>query len=262
MELYLEFLTYYNVQFMATTKNVAPAVKTNQALTAREFNEQLTRLASKSEIENIKRFYWENEDSKNKFIGVKWGNVFSLAKKFFGMSLVEIAKLLDSPFYEVRMGGVSIMDYQAKDKKISADQKKELFNLYIKKHDRINNWDMVDRSAPYVVGGYLFDKPRNILYKLAKSKNVWERRTAIVSTYFFIRQKDINDTFKIAEMLLKDKHELIHKAVGSWIREAGKKDKLVLIEFLDQYAATMPRTMLRYAVEKLDKKEKDFYMKK
>jgi len=247
---------------MATKKNVAPAVKTNQALTAREFNEQLSLLASKPEIENVKRFYWENEDSKNKFIGVKWGSVFSLAKKFSGMSLVEIVKLLDSPFYEVRLGAVSIMDYQARDKKISAGQKKELFDLYIKKHDRINNWDLIDRSAPYVVGGYLFDKPRNILYKLAKSKNVWERRTAIVSTYFFIRQKDINDTFKIAEMLVKDKHELIHKAVGSWIREAGKKDKLVLIEFLDQYAATMPRTMLRYAVEKLDKKEKDFYMKK
>jgi 3-methyladenine DNA glycosylase AlkD len=119
---------------------------------------------------------------------------------------------------------------------------------------------MVDRSAPYVVGGYLSDKPRAILYKLAKSADVWERRTAIVSTYFFIRQNDIADTFKIAKLLVKDKHEMIHSAVGSWIREAGKRDKQKLLDFLDMHAVTMPRTMLRYAIEKLDKNEKETYL--
>jgi len=247
---------------MAAKIQTAKTIKADQKFTARQFIEQLSSTSSKTELEKVKRFYWEAEDSKNKFLGIRMGNVFALAKKFSGMSLDEIEKLLDNPYYEIRLGAVSIMDFQARDKKTSAEMKKELFNLYIKKHSRINNWDLIDRSAPYVIGGYLHDKPRNILYKLAKSKNVWERRTAIVSTYFFIRQNDISDTFKIAEMLLKDKHELIHKAVGSWVREAGKKDKLLLIEFLDQYAATMPRTMLRYAIEKLDKKEKDFYMKK
>jgi 3-methyladenine DNA glycosylase AlkD len=159
------------------------------------------------------------------------------------------------------MGAVSIMDFQARDKKTSADAKKKLFDVYIKRHDRINNWDLVDRSAPYVVGGYLFDKSRAVLYKLAKSKNVWERRTSIVSTYFFIRQNDLKDTFRIAEQLVRDKHDLIQKAVGSWIREAGKKDKQKLLAFLDKYSATMPRTMLRYAIERLDKKQKDYYMK-
>ena len=135
-----------------------------------------------------------------------------------------------------------------------------MFDLYIKRHDRINNWDLVDRSAPYVVGGYLSDKPRAILYKLAHSKNMWERRTAIVSTYFFIRKREIDDTFKIAEMLLRDKEDLIHKAVGGWLREAGKKDPKKLLSFLDRHAATMPRTALRYALERLDKKQREQYL--
>jgi 3-methyladenine DNA glycosylase AlkD len=133
--------------------------------------------------------------------------------------------------------------------------------MYIKRHSRINNWDMVDRSAPFVVGGYLFDQPRAILYKLAKSKNVWERRTAIVSTYFFIRQNEVEDTFKIAALLVNDQHELVQTAVGSWIREAGKRDKTQLIAFLNKHAASMPRTMLRYAVEKLNPQQKNIYMK-
>jgi len=188
-------------------------------------------------------------------------SIFALAKKLVEMPIVEIEKLLQSDYYEARMGAVSIMDFQARNKKTTPTRKKELFDLYIKCHNRINNWDLVDRSAPYVVGGYLFDKPRNILYKLAKSKNVWERRTAIVSTYYFIRQKDLSDTFKIAELLIYDQHDLVQKAAGSWVREAGKYDKLALIEFLDSFAPSMPATMLRYAIEKLDKKEKATYLK-
>ena len=188
-------------------------------------------------------------------------SIFALAKKLVEMPIVEIEKLLQSDYYEARMGAVSIMDFQARNKKTTPTRKKELFDLYIKCHNRINNWDLVDRSAPYVVGGYLFDKPRNILCKLAKSKNVWERRTAIVSTYYFIRQKDLSDTFKIAELLIYDQHDLVQKAAGSWVREAGKYDKLALIEFLDSFAPSMPATMLRYAIEKLDKKEKATYLK-
>jgi 3-methyladenine DNA glycosylase AlkD len=176
------------------------------------------------------------------------------------MPPVEIEKLLESPIHEVRVGAVSIMDWQARSKKIREERRKELFDLYIRRHDRINNWDLVDRSAPYVVGGYLFDKPRDVLYKLAGSKNVWERRTAIVSTYYFIRAGAVADTFKIAEMLLNDDHDLIHKATGGWLREAGKKDPQKLLSFLDKYAGSMPRTALRYAIEHLDKKQRDYYM--
>jgi 3-methyladenine DNA glycosylase AlkD len=132
--------------------------------------------------------------------------------------------------------------------------------IYMKRMDRINNWDLVDVSCPYVVGGHLFDKPRDILYRLARSKNVWERRTAIVSTYYFIRQGDLDDTYAIAEMLLADEHPLIHTAVGGWLREAGKRDRPRLLSFLDEHAASMPRTMLRYAIEHLDQRRRSRYM--
>jgi 3-methyladenine DNA glycosylase AlkD len=228
--------------------------------TAKKFIEQLSLKTSKAEYEKVQRFFRGNDNSQNEFLGVRMGELFKLAKAFENMPLKEIDKLLDNNFYEVRMGAVCIMDFQARHKKITPEKRKELFDLYIKRHDRINNWDMVDRSAPHVVGAYLADRPRTVLYKLAKSKNVWERRTAIVSTWFFIRQGDNNDTFRIAELLVKDKHDLIHKAVGGWIREAGKRDKPRLLAFLDKYAATMPRVMLRYSVEKLDKKQKEYYM--
>jgi hypothetical protein len=199
-------------------------------------------------------------DDGDQFMGVPMRNVFSLAKEFIDMPPDEIEKLLESPIHEVRAGAVSIMDWQARSKKTPESRRKELFDLYIKRHDRINDWDLVDRSAPYVVGGYLFDKSRDVLYKLARSKNMWERRTAIVSTYYFIRQGDLDDTFKIAEILAHDEEDLIQKAVGGWIREAGKKDPTKLLSFLDTYAATLPRTALRYAVEHLDKNQREHYM--
>lgn len=229
------------------------------AYTSEEFIVRLTQLGVKSAIDNSR--YFRGDDRKNKFLGVQMSAIFSLAKQFTQMLLPEVKQLLASNFYEARMGAVSIMDFQARDRKITADRRKELYSIYMKHHDRINNWDLVDRSAPYVVGGYLFDRSRAPLYKLAKSKNVWERRTAIVSTYYFIRQNDLAATFKIAALLIHDKHDLINKAVGSWVREAGKRDQQQLIHFLDKYAATMPRVTLRYAIEKLDKRLKQFYLK-
>lgn len=214
--------------------------------------------AKKTKADNL-RFFHDN-DGKTKSFGNRHSDIFALAKKNIAMPLDELEKLLESEYYEARLGAVSIMDFQARDKKASAEQKEELYELYIRRHDRINNWDLVDRSAPFVVGGYLFDKPRLALYKLAKSKNPWERRTAIVSTWFFIRLGDISETFKIAEILVHDNHELVQKAVGSWIREAGKRDRQKLLTFLDKFSSIMPRTVLRYAVEKLDKKLKSKYL--
>lgn len=233
------------------------------AHTAKQFVEQLKTYQSAEELKKIQRYFKSGEgqySEGDQFLGVKMGQVFALAKEFMDMLPREIEKLLESEVHEARVGAVSIMDFQARSKKTPESRKKELFNLYITRHDRINNWDLVDRSAPYVVGGYLSDKPRDILYKLARSKNIWERRTAIVSTYFFIRQNDIDDTFRIAEILVKDGEDLIHKAVGGWLREAGKKDLARLISFLDRHAATMPRTALRYAIEHLDKKQRDHYL--
>jgi 3-methyladenine DNA glycosylase AlkD len=231
--------------------------------TAAQFVQKLMTLRSASELKNIQRYFKSGAGEYgegDEFIGVRMGQLFSLAKEFQELSLSEIEKLLESPIHEVRVGAVSIMDFQARNKKTSAKRKKELFDLYLRRHDRINNWDLVDRSAPHVVGGYLSDKPRRILYKLARSKNVWERRTAIVSTWYFIRQGDIDDTFQLAEVLIADGHDLIHKAAGGWLREAGKRDQQRLLDFLDKHAAQMPRTFLRYAIEHLDKKTRDYYL--
>lgn len=232
-------------------------------VSAKQFVERLKTYRSPDEQKKIQRYFKSGEGEYgegDQFIGVRMGQIFALAKEFIEMSPGEIEKLLESPVHEVRVGAVSIMDWQARGKKTSEERRKELFDLYLKRHDRINNWDLVDRSAPYVIGGYLSDKPRDILYKLARSKNIWERRTAIVSTYFFLRQGDVADTFKIAEMLINDDHDLIHKAVGGWVREAGKKAPQALLGFLDKYAARMPRTALRYAIEHLDKEQRSHYL--
>jgi 3-methyladenine DNA glycosylase AlkD len=199
-------------------------------------------------------------DGQDGFEGIPMRDIFALAKQFMEMLPNEIENLLESPFHQVRVGAVSIMDWKARSKNTSQEQRKELFDLYIKRHDRINDWDLVDRSAPYVVGSYLIDKPRDILYKLARSESPWERRTAIVATDYFIRQGDVEDTFKIAELLIYDPHDLVQKAVGGWIRQAGKKNSQRLLHFLDTYAATMPRTILRYAIEHLDKAQRERYL--
>jgi hypothetical protein len=231
--------------------------------TATQFVERLQSFLSQADLEIFKRNLKTARSRKGDVdlsMGVRMGQVFALAKEFMDLPPAEIEKLLESPVHDVRAGGVSIMDWQARSKKTPESRRKELFDLYIRRHDRINNWDLVDRAAPYVVGGYLFDKPRDILYKLARSKNMWERRTAITSTYYFIRQNDLDDTFKIAEILVNDEEDLVQNAVGGWVREAGKKDQKKLLAFLDRYAATMPRTMLRYAVEHLDGRRKFHYM--
>jgi hypothetical protein len=226
-------------------------------INAKQFVERLEALRSP---EQIGKYQHLKSGENDKILGVRMGQVFALAKEFIEMPPDEIEKLLESPIHEVRVGAVSIMDWQARRKKTSEARKKELFDLYLRRHDRINNWDLVDRSAPYVIGGYLIDKPREILYKLAQSNNIWERRTAIVSTLYFIGKGDVDDAFKLAEVLLHDKEDLIHKANGWALRFAGDKDRQQLLRFLDKHAATMPRTTLRYALEHFDKEQRDHYM--
>ena len=228
-------------------------------LTAEAFIKELEKFQSEDELKKLEKFF-KGADGETKALGVKFGNVFKTAKRYTAMALNEIEKLLESKYYEVRMGAVSIMDYQAKDKKTTPERKKELYQLYLRRHDRLNNWDLVDRGAYNIVGEYLLDKDRSILYDLSKSTDPWERRTAIVSTYAFIKKGQVEDTFKIAEILVKDDHELINKAVGSWIREAGRKDPDKLLDFLDKHGKTMPRVTLRMAVEKLDPKQREYYM--
>ena len=236
----------------------------SNALTAKQFIERLKSMQSDAELKKIQRYFKTGEGQYGEgdvFMGVKMGRLFSLAKEFGEMPVSEIEKLLESKIHEVRAGAVSIMDKASRNKKISEDRRKEFFDLYMKRHDRINNWDLVDLGCLHLTGSYLYDKPRQILYKLAKSKNTWERRTSILSTCYFIRQGDLDDTFKIAEILLNDKEDLVHKATGWMLRFAGDKDRQRLTRFLDKFASTMPRTLLRNAIEKFDKPSREYYLK-
>lgn len=187
-------------------------------------------------------------------------DLFALAKTAIDLPVEEIEKLLDESDHNARVVAVSVMDFQARRRSTPADHRRQLFELYLRRHDRIDTWDLVDRSAPYVVGGYLADKSRTPLYPLAESPNWYERRTAIVATYYFIRDDDLDDTFAIGDLLAHDPEDLVQKAVGGWIREAGKRDRDRLIQFLDRNAATMPRTALRYAIEHLEPPLRQHYL--
>ena len=223
-------------------------------MNATEVVKALQALRTPGDVAKVRRFFRGHDNggaSGSTILGVAFGKIFAVAKKFSELPLAEIEKLLDSRFYEARMAGVSIMDFQARGKSTAPSHRKALFDLYLRRHDRIDNWDLVDRAAPHVVGRYLMDQPRTPLYRLARSRNPWERRTAIVSTYYFIRAGDVEDTFGIAELLVNDEHDLVQKATGSWLREAGKKDRARLLRFLNKHAATMPATTFRYATEKL-----------
>ena len=226
-----------------------PHDQTSEAVLA-----SLGDLADPSEVERIARSFRSDTETSadNQFLGVRPGRVFKLAKQFNRLPIAEIERLLERPYYEARLAAVAIMDLQARSKRATAEDRRALFDLYLRRHDRINNWDLVDRAAPYVVGGYLADRPRDVLYELARSASPWERRTSIVATYFFIRTGEVEETFGIAEVLARDDHDLVQKAVGSWVREAGKQDRARLMRFLDAHAGTMPRVTLRYATEKLD----------
>jgi 3-methyladenine DNA glycosylase AlkD len=196
----------------------------------------------------------------NPYAGIGMGQIFGLAKEFKAMAPSEIERLLESDDHPVRVGAVSIMDWQARDKKTSVERRRDLFDLYLRRHDRIDTWDLVDRSAIHVVGEYLADKPRGILDDLARSPRPMERRSAILSTYAFIRRGQLDDAYRIAETLANDPDDLVSKAVGWMLREAGKRDHARIASFLDAHAATMPRVMLRYSIEKLDKAERDRYL--
>jgi 3-methyladenine DNA glycosylase AlkD len=233
------------------------------ALTAKQFIIRLKAHQSDDELRKIQRYFKSGKGEYgegDKFIGVRMGTVFALAKEFVEMPPAEIEKLMETPIHEARAGAMSIMAKQYGHKKTTDARRKEVYDLYLRRHDRINNWDLVDLAAWHVVGKHLFEKPRKVLYKLAKSKNMWERRTAALATMPFAWRGETDDSFAITEMLMKDSEDLIHKAAGWALRETGRKDGKGLRAFLDKHAATMPRTMLRAAIERFDKKERGRYL--
>ena len=194
------------------------------------------------------------------FIGVVVPHTRSIAKANIGMPMPEISILLKSEYHEARLCALLILTEQFK--KATESERKEIFDFYLKNASCVNNWDLVDLSCPTVVGVYLLDKDRKILYELAESKCLWEQRIAVVSTYAFIRENDFYDTLELSKKLLTHKHDLIHKAVGWMLREAGKRNRKTLTDFLDEYATRLPRTSLRYAIEHYPEQERQYFLKK
>ncbi len=186
--------------------------------------------------------------------------LFDHAKAFQDLGIDDLSELLQEEFYELRMAAVCVMDFQSRSAKTSIQHSQELYDLYLSRHDRIDTWDMVDRAAPHVVGKFLFDKSREPLYELARSGSDFEKRTAIVSTWYFIKNGQTDDTFAIAEILVRDQSDVVALAVGSWVREAGKRDSDRLLAFLDQHAHVMHRGALRAAIEKLPNPMRQHYL--
>jgi 3-methyladenine DNA glycosylase AlkD len=187
-------------------------------------------------------------------------DVFALAQQFIDLPVDEIDRLLDSEVHEVRVGALSIMGKKAARKSTLDSVRQELFDLYLRRTNRINTWDLVDVSAHQVIGGYLMDRPRDVLYQLAGSQQWWERRIAMFATLTFVRAGDLDDTFALAEILVGDSHDLVQKVVGGMLREAGKRDRARLLSFLDRHAATAPRVLLRYAIEHLAPEQRRHYL--
>ena len=185
-----------------------------------------------------------------------------VAGKYKGLSLSEIQELLNSKIHEHRLTALFILIHQYK--KANEKKKEEIVKLYLSNTKNVNNWDLVDLSAPRILGEYLLDKDRKMLYRMASSNLLWDRRIAVLATFAFIAKNDFNDSLKLAELLLKDKHDLMHKAIGWMLREIGKRNQKAEEDFLKKHYKQMPRTMLRYSIEKFDdkKKKKKFYMKK
>ena len=191
----------------------------------------------------------------DKFLGVTVPNVREVAKKYKTISAEDIETLLHSEWHEMRLCALIILVENSK-KNVS----KETFDFYLSQTRYINNWDLVDLSAPAIVGKYLLDKNRDILYKMAESDLLWDNRIAMVSTLTFIRNNDLDDTYNLALKMMNHKHDLMHKAIGWMLREAGKRDEERLYNFVMEHKAQMPRTTLRYAIEKFDKEMRELLM--
>lgn len=221
--------------------------------------ENIKLLLQKSATEKHTLFYKVNVGDyaeHDRFIGVSVPILRKIAKDFINLPLENIKNLIESPINEERLLALLILISQ-----YERGNKNEIYQFYMCHLKYVNNWNLVDSSAHLIAGAHLYNKDKEVLVSLARSEILWERRISIVSTLHFIRNGEFEWTLRIAEILIKDTHDLIHKAVGWMLREVGKRNKEVLVVFLDQYAACMPRMMLRYAIEKLPQDERKSYLK-
>lgn len=214
---------------------------------------RMKAMAKKERGEFFQRFFKTREGEYaegDQFLGLRVPQVRALAKEYREISLEEVLKLLRSPIHEIRQLALFILVWQFK--KGDESKRKKIYDLYFKNKKYVNNWDLVDGSAEHIIGAYLFDRDRSILKTLARSGSLWDRRIAILSCFHFIKKKDFSTALEIASILLKDKEDLIHKAVGWMLREIGERDIRTETSFLKKYYGKMPRTMLRYAIEKFE----------
>ena len=223
---------------------------------------ELQEFADEKQAKNLQRFFKTEKGQYGEgdiFIGLKVPYTRRISKKYVNLNLPNIQKLLDSKIHEHRLAGLFILI--DKFKKSDEENKGNIFNFYLKNTKNINNWDLVDLSAPNIVGNFLIDKDKGILYKLAESKYLWEKRISILACFSFIRKEEFNDALRISEILLKDEHDLIHKAVGWMLKEIGKKDEKVLEDFLKKHYFEIPRTALRYSIEKFEESKRKKFLR-
>ena len=231
-------------------------------MTLNKLREEISKEKDEKRAEVNKRFFKSGKGEYGEgdiFIGLSVPKCRKIAIKYSALSLGEVQKLLSSKIHEERLIALEILVYKYEN---NLENKKNIFEFYLSNTKFINNWDLVDLSAEYIVGDFLFDKDKEILYDLTKSSNLWERRIAIVSTFNFIKRRKFKDTLKLAKILLNDNHDLIHKAVGWMLREIGKRDEEILRKFLNDNYEKMPRTMLRYAIERFSQEERKGFMRK
>ncbi len=227
-------------------------------MTAKELLEQLQDMGDPERAAGTARYFQVKQGGYGEgdvFIGIRVPELRKLARRWRGMELTEVVKLLRSPYHEARLLALLLLVEQYR--RAAPAEKEAIVELYLQNSDRINNWDLVDTSAPHILGAYIYSKSdRGLLDELAASPSVWERRMALLATFHFIRQGEFGETLRLVKKLLDDPEDLIHKAAGWMLREMGKRDEKLLLDFLEENAARMPRTMLRYATEKLTPEQK------
>jgi 3-methyladenine DNA glycosylase AlkD len=227
-----------------------------------QLKKELEDLADLEQAKNLQRFFKTNKGEYGEgdiFLGIKVPVQRKIAKRYIGLGLNKLQELIKSQIHEHRL--ICLIILNKKYKKASEEDKGNIFNFYLKNTRNINNWDLVDISAPNIVGNFLFDKKKNILYELAKSEDIWEKRISVISTFDFIKKGEFEDALAISELLLKDKHDLIHKAIGWMLREIGKRDSEIEEKFLKQHYNDLSRTTLRYAIEKFPEEKRKQYLK-
>lgn len=233
------------------------------SLIIKQIRNDMKKMADKKKAEDLQRFFKTapgEYGEGDKFHGVVVPDIRKLVKKFKDISLSQTQSILKSPWHEERFFALQVLVHKFQTAK-EDHHKEKIYKTYISNFRYINNWDLVDTSAKQIVGAYLFDKGKTILYQWAKSKDLWTRRISIISTFYFIGKKEFNEALKIAKILLNDEHDLIHKAVGWMLREIGNRNLDLEEKFLKEHYKKMPRTMLRYSIEKFPKPKRQEYLR-